>query len=90
MPVSAAPTVGNHGAGIRSAAETFASGSPTQRAVLKSGPVVWGQRHVASGLASILNATTPLFTVLIAHLLTPDERLQASRWISPDAVVGGY
>lgn len=37
--------------------------------------IVWGQRHIASGLASILNATTPLFTVVLAHLLTPDERL---------------
>jgi drug/metabolite transporter (DMT)-like permease len=24
--------------------------------------IVWGQSHIASGLASILNATTPLFT----------------------------
>ena len=36
---------------------------------------VWGQHHVASGLAAILNATTPLFTVLVAHFLTPDEPL---------------
>ena len=34
---------------------------------------VWGQHHVASGLAAILNATTPLFTVLVAHLFTRDE-----------------
>src|ERR1700680_1288216 len=27
--------------------------------------IVWGQHHIASGLASILNATTPLFTVLV-------------------------
>jgi drug/metabolite transporter (DMT)-like permease len=37
--------------------------------------IVWGQTHIASGLASILNATTPLFTVLLAHALTEDERL---------------
>ena len=36
---------------------------------------VWGQHHIASGLAAILNATTPLFTVVVAHLLTPDEPL---------------
>ena len=41
--------------------------------------IVWGQTHVASGLASILNATTPLFTVLAAHLLTADEKLTKSR-----------
>jgi drug/metabolite transporter (DMT)-like permease len=37
--------------------------------------IVWGQHRIASGLAAILNATTPLFTVLVAHLLTPDEKL---------------
>lgn len=37
--------------------------------------IVWGQHRIASGLASILNATTPLFTVLVAHALTPDEKL---------------
>ena len=41
--------------------------------------IVWGQTHIASGLASILNATTPLFTVLIAHMLTADERLTKGR-----------
>ena len=37
--------------------------------------IACGQHHIASGLASILNATTPLFTVLVAHLLTSDEKL---------------
>ena len=40
---------------------------------------VWGQHHIASGLASILNATTPLFTVLVAHLLTSDEKLTSAK-----------
>ena len=35
----------------------------------------WGQTHIASGLASILNATTPIWGVVVAHLLTQDERL---------------
>ena len=43
--------------------------------VLPFALIVWGQHRIASGLASILNATTPLFTVLVAHLLTPDEKL---------------
>lgn len=43
------------------------------------GLMVWGQGHIASGLASILNAATPLFTVLVAHALTKDERLTALR-----------
>ena len=35
----------------------------------------WGQTHIASGLASILNATTPIWGVVVAHFLTQDERL---------------
>lgn len=41
--------------------------------------IVWGQTHIASGLASILNATTPVFTVIVAHFLTQDEKLTANR-----------
>src|SRR3982750_2578738 len=35
----------------------------------------WGQTHIASGLASILNATTPIWGVVVAHFLTQDERM---------------
>jgi drug/metabolite transporter (DMT)-like permease len=35
----------------------------------------WGQTHIASGLASILNATTPIWGVVVAHLLTRDEKM---------------
>jgi drug/metabolite transporter (DMT)-like permease len=41
--------------------------------------IVWGQTEIASGLASILNATTPLFAVVLAHFLTRDERMTRSR-----------
>lgn len=41
--------------------------------------IVWSQTHIASGAASILNATTPLFTVLIAHAFTRDERLTPAK-----------
>ena len=37
--------------------------------------IVWGQHGIASGLAAILNATTPLFAVLVAHVLTADEKV---------------
>jgi drug/metabolite transporter (DMT)-like permease len=63
--------------------------------------IAWGQHQIASGLASILNATTPLFTVLVAHVLTQDERLSARKlagvivgfagaaiMIGPDALQG--
>jgi len=35
----------------------------------------WGQTHIASGLASILNATTPIWGVVVAHFFTADERI---------------
>jgi len=41
--------------------------------------IFWGQTHIASGLAAILNATTPLFTVLVAHFATADEKLNVAR-----------
>lgn len=37
--------------------------------------IVWGESRVAPGLAAVLNATTPFFTVLIAHAFTANERL---------------
>ncbi|MBW3095941.1 DMT family transporter [Pseudohoeflea sp. DP4N28-3] len=41
-----------------------------------------GQTVIGAGLASILNATTPLWTVLIAQVLTSDEK------ISPNKLIG--
>ena len=40
---------------------------------------VVAQSTIGSGLAAILNATTPIFGVVVAHLVTRDERLTASR-----------
>ncbi|HJR05223.1 MAG TPA: DMT family transporter [Methylomirabilota bacterium] len=42
------------------------------------GLIAWGQVQLTSGLASILNATTPLFTALVAHAWG-DERLTPNR-----------
>ena len=36
---------------------------------------VLAQGQITGALASVLNATTPLFTVLVAHLATADERV---------------
>ena len=41
--------------------------------------IFWGQTHIAVGLASILNATTPLFTLVVAHFLTADERMTGAK-----------
>lgn len=48
---------------------------------------VWSQTHIASGLAAILNATTPLFGVIVANALTSDEKLTANKLAG---VVAGF
>lgn len=49
--------------------------------VLPFSLIVWGQRETGAALASILNATTPLFTVLVAHVATADEKLSAGKLV---------
>lgn len=41
--------------------------------------IVWGQQHIGSAVASVLNACTPLFTVVFAHFLTSDERMTGGK-----------
>ncbi len=43
--------------------------------------IVWGQTQIPSGLASILNATTPLFSVLVAHVFTSDEKMTPNKLV---------
>ena len=57
--------------------------------------IVWGQTHIESSLASILNATTPIFSVVLAHYLTREERLTVNRaggvligWLGVAALIG--
>ncbi len=47
--------------------------------VLPFSLIVWGQEQIASGIASILNATTPLFAVVVAHIFTTDEKITPAR-----------
>ncbi len=49
--------------------------------------ISWGQQTVESGLAGMLAATTPLFTLLLAHWLLDDERLEARQAL---AFVAGF
>lgn len=51
--------------------------------------ISWGQIWISSGLASILNATTPLFTLVIAHYLTSDEKLTRPRVVAVSLGVVG-
>lgn len=41
--------------------------------------IFWGQVHITAGLASILNATTPIFGVIAAHLFLADEKATANK-----------
>lgn len=41
--------------------------------------IAWGQTQISSGMASILNATTPFFTVLVAGFVLVDERFTKRR-----------
>ncbi len=57
--------------------------------------IVWGQTHIESGLASILNATTPIFSVVLAHFFTREEKLTMNRisgimigWIGVSVLIG--
>ncbi len=43
--------------------------------------ISWGQKTIDSAVASVLNSTVPLFTLVIAHLLLPDERITLQRTV---------
>ncbi|MEO1034175.1 MAG: DMT family transporter [Pseudomonadota bacterium] len=47
--------------------------------VLPFSLIVWGQTGISGGLASILNATTPVFTVVVAAVFLADERITVGK-----------
>jgi drug/metabolite transporter (DMT)-like permease len=51
--------------------------------------IAWGQTHLPAGLASILNAATPLFAVLLAHVFTVEEKLSRFKIIGAVAGIAG-
>jgi len=51
--------------------------------------IVWGQQSIDAGRASVLNATVPLFTVLLAHWLLDNEKLGRSKIIGVLIGFGG-
>ncbi len=57
--------------------------------VLPFGLIFWGQMQIPSGLASILNATTPLFTLVVAHHLTRDETIDRTKFAALLAGLAG-
>jgi drug/metabolite transporter (DMT)-like permease len=43
--------------------------------------IFWGQREIGAGLASVLNASTPLFGAIVAHIFTDEEKLHSNRLV---------
>src|SRR5438477_2485887 len=53
------------------------------------GLLFWGELHVSSGLAAVLQATIPMFGMLFAHLMLPDEPLRLHKLIGALVALGG-
>lgn len=51
--------------------------------------ISWGEQTVDSAVASVLNSTVPLFTLLIAHLFLVDDRINASKVFGLSMGFGG-
>ncbi len=51
--------------------------------------IAWSQQTIASGLASVLIATTPVFSILVAHCFTTDDRMSASKAVGVALGVAG-
>jgi len=46
---------------------------------LNYGLVFWGEQHISSGLAAVLQSTFPVFGLVIAHFYLPQERMTGAR-----------
>lgn len=46
---------------------------------LNYGLLFWGEQHISSGLAAVLQTTIPAFGLALAHLHLPEERLTTTR-----------
>jgi drug/metabolite transporter (DMT)-like permease len=51
--------------------------------------ISWGELHIDSAVAAMLNSTVPLFTMIIAHLFLSDDRLTLPRLIGLLTGFGG-
>jgi drug/metabolite transporter (DMT)-like permease len=53
------------------------------------GLLFWGELHVSSGLAAVLQATIPTFGMMFAHLMLPSEPLRWQRLIGAFLALAG-
>lgn len=49
--------------------------------------ISWGEQYISSGLASLLQASMPIFTVVMGHWLSADEQLT---WLKVGGVLVGF
>ncbi len=49
----------------------------------------WAELHVSSGLAAVLQATIPIFGMVFAHWMLPDEPLRLRRFAGAMIALGG-
>ncbi len=49
--------------------------------------ITYAQESITGSLASLFNATTPIFTVILAHFLTKDEKLS---WLKTAGIMTGF
>src|SRR5881394_1308181 len=53
------------------------------------GLLFWGELYVSSGLAAVLQATIPIFGMVFAHLMLPDEPLRLQKLVGALLALGG-
>src|SRR5437899_10749780 len=51
--------------------------------------LVWAELHVSSGLAAVLQATIPMFGMIFAHWMLPDEPLRLQKLAGAMIALGG-
>ena len=49
----------------------------------------WAELHVSSGLAAVLQATIPIFGMMFAHWMLPDEPLRLPKLAGAIIALGG-
>src|SRR5437016_7441575 len=49
----------------------------------------WAELHVSSGLAAVLQATIPIFGMIFAHWMLPDEPLRLQKFAGATIALGG-
>lgn len=51
--------------------------------------IAWGQQHIDSALAGMMQSTAPLFTIVLAHFFVADEPMQGRRLLGVAVGIAG-